>query len=126
MQLSMQLSYAGGFKEGVEQVVAYEKAGLDLVWVAEAYTFDAPTSMGYLAARTERVKIGSGILPLYTRTPSVLAMTAAGLDALSDGRCVLEDDDEAVVFEDAVGRSPRQSADSRAEGHRRAGADRGP
>lgn len=89
MQLSMQLSYAGGFKEGVEQVVAYEKAGLDLVWVAEAYTFDAPTSMGYLAARTDRVKIGSGILPLYTRTPSVLAMTAAGLDALSDGRCVL-------------------------------------
>jgi F420-dependent oxidoreductase-like protein len=89
MQLSMQLSYAGGFKEGVEQVVDYEKAGLDLVWVAEAYSFDAVTSMGYLAARTERVKIGSGILPIYSRTPALLAMTAAGLDALSDGRCVL-------------------------------------
>jgi F420-dependent oxidoreductase-like protein len=89
MQLSTQLSYAGGFKEGVEQVVRYEKAGLDLVWVAEAYTFDAVSSMGYLAARTERVKIGAGILPLYSRTPALLAMTAAGLDALSDGRCVL-------------------------------------
>jgi F420-dependent oxidoreductase-like protein len=89
MQLSTQLSYAGGFKEGVDQVVRYEKAGLDLVWVAEAYTFDAVSSMGYLAARTERVKIGSGILPLYSRTPALLAMTAAGLDALSDGRCVL-------------------------------------
>jgi F420-dependent oxidoreductase-like protein len=45
--------------------------------------------MGYLAARTERVRIGSGILPLYTRTPTLLAMTAAGIDALSGGRCVL-------------------------------------
>ena len=45
--------------------------------------------MGYLAARTDRVEIASGILPLYTRTPSLLAMTAAGIDVLSDGRCIL-------------------------------------
>ena len=90
MQLSMQMAYGGGnFRQAVDQVVEYEKAGLDLVWVAEAYSFDAPTSMGYLAARTERVKIGSGILPIYSRTPTLMAMTAAGLDALSDGRCVL-------------------------------------
>ena len=90
MQLSMQMAYGGGsFRQAVDQVVEYEKAGLDLVWVAEAYSFDAPTSMGSLAARTERVKIGSGILPIYSRTPTLMAMTAAGLDALSDGRCVL-------------------------------------
>ncbi len=89
MKLSTQLSYAGGAQESADQVVAMEQAGLDMVWVAEAYTFDAVSMMGYLAARTERVEIASGILPLYTRTPSLLAMTAAGVDSLSGGRCVL-------------------------------------
>ena len=59
------------------------------MWVAEAYSFDAPTFMGYLAAKTERLEIGSAILPIYSRTPTLIAMTAAGLDALSDGRAVL-------------------------------------
>jgi F420-dependent oxidoreductase-like protein len=89
MQISMTLSYAGGFKESAKQVADLEKAGLDLAWVAEAYGFDAPTFMGYLAALTERVQIGSGILPLYTRTPTLIAQTAAGLDALTGGRAVL-------------------------------------
>ncbi len=89
MKLSTQLSYAGGFKQGVDQVVELEKAGLDMVWVAEAYSFDAVSSMGYLAARTSTVEIAAGILPIYTRTPTLIAMTAAGFDALSDGRCVL-------------------------------------
>ncbi len=89
MRLSMQLSYAGGFKEAADQVATLEQAGLDMVWVAEAYGFDAPSLMGYLAARTETVEIASGILPIYTRTPTLLAMTAAGIDALSGGRCVL-------------------------------------
>jgi F420-dependent oxidoreductase-like protein len=89
VKLSMQLSYAGGFEESARQVVELEKAGLDMVWVAEAYGFDAVSMMGYLAARTERVEIASGILPIYTRTPTLLAMTAAGVDYVSDGRCVL-------------------------------------
>ncbi|MGH9095086.1 MAG: LLM class F420-dependent oxidoreductase, partial [Acidimicrobiales bacterium] len=86
MEISTQLSYAGGFRESARQVSEMEKAGLDLVWVAEAYGFDSPSFMGYLAALTERVQIASGILPIYTRTPTLLAMTAAGLDAMSDGR----------------------------------------
>nr|MDQ2754011.1 LLM class F420-dependent oxidoreductase [Actinomycetota bacterium] len=86
MQICTTLSYSGGFRESARQVSEMEKAGLDLVWVAEAYGFDGPSLMGYLAALTERVQIGSGILPIYTRTPSLLAMTAAGVDALSDGR----------------------------------------
>ncbi len=89
MKLSMQLSYAGGFKEAAKQVVDLEKAGLDIVWVAEAYTFDAISQMGYLAAITDRVEIGSGIVNVYSRTPTLLGMTAAGLDYISEGRCIL-------------------------------------
>ncbi len=87
MKISMTLNYAGGHEESAKQAAALEKVGLDIVWVAEAYSFDAPTFMGYLAAKTERIEIGSAILPIYSRTPTLIAMTAAGLDALSDGRC---------------------------------------
>jgi F420-dependent oxidoreductase-like protein len=86
MKISTMMGYAGGFKEAVRDVAEMEKAGLDLVWVAEAYGFDSPSLMGYLAALTDQVEIGAAILPIYTRTPTLLAMTAAGLDALSDGR----------------------------------------
>jgi F420-dependent oxidoreductase-like protein len=89
MRISMTLSYAGGFKESAQQVAELEKAGLDVAWVAEAYGVDAPTFMGYLAALTERVEIGSAILPLYSRTPTLMAMTAAGLDTLTGGRAIL-------------------------------------
>ncbi|MGA2123630.1 MAG: LLM class F420-dependent oxidoreductase [Acidimicrobiales bacterium] len=86
MKITTNLGYDGGFKSAVAQVAEMEKAGLDLVWVAEAYGFDGPSLMGYLAAKTETVEIGSGILPIYTRTPTLIAMTAAGLDLLCDGR----------------------------------------
>jgi len=86
MQISTILAYAGGFKEAAHDVAEMEMAGLDLVWVAEVYGFDSPSLMGYLAALTERVQIGSGIMNVYSRTPSLIAMTAAGVDALSDGR----------------------------------------
>ena len=86
MKISTMLSYSGGFKEAAKQVSELEKAGLDLVWVAEAYGFDGPSLMGYLAALTETVEIGAAIIPIYTRTPTLIAMTAAGIDALSDGR----------------------------------------
>jgi F420-dependent oxidoreductase-like protein len=89
MKVSMPLSYAGGFKQSARQAVQLEQAGLDTIWVAEAYGFDGVSLMGYLAAVTERVEIGSAILPIYTRTPTLLAMTAAGVDSLSDGRCIL-------------------------------------
>ncbi|CAN5586697.1 LLM class F420-dependent oxidoreductase [soil metagenome] len=89
MQISMQLSYSGGFRESADQVAELERAGLDLVWVAEAYGFDAVSLMGYLAARTDTVQIAAGILPLYSRTPTLIAMSAAGVDALSGGRCQL-------------------------------------
>lgn len=89
MKLSMQIGYSGGFVESVEKVKALEAAGMDIVYVAEAYGYDAPTLMGYLAAETENIQIASGILPVYTRTPTLIAMTAAGLDELSGGRAIL-------------------------------------
>ena len=85
----MTLNYAGGHEESAKQAAELEKVGLDVVWVAEAYSFDAPTFMGYLAAKTNRLEIGSAILPIYSRTPTLIAMTAAGLDAISGGRAVL-------------------------------------
>ncbi len=83
------LPYSDDPVAGAAKAVELERAGLDVVWVPEAYSFDAVSLMGYLAAKTERVQIGAGILPIYTRTPSLTAMTAAGLDALSGGRFVL-------------------------------------
>ncbi|MEV4219611.1 LLM class F420-dependent oxidoreductase [Nonomuraea sp. ATR24] len=89
MRIGMALNYSGGFKETVAELADYEKAGLDIVFVAEAYSFDAVSQMGYIAARTERLEIASGILPIYSRTPTLLAMTAAGMDYVSDGRFTL-------------------------------------
>ncbi|MFK0252528.1 LLM class F420-dependent oxidoreductase [Streptomyces sp. NPDC090445] len=89
MELSMMLDYAGDPRRAADEAAALESAGLDAVWVAEAWGFDAPTIMGYLAARTERMKIGSAIVNVYSRTPALIAQTAAGLDALSDGRALL-------------------------------------
>jgi F420-dependent oxidoreductase-like protein len=89
MKLSMMINYAGGFKQAVEQVVELEKVGLDQVFIAEAYSFDAVSQVGYLAAKTERVEIGTGILNVYSRTAALMAMTAAGCDYVSDGRFIL-------------------------------------
>ncbi|HET9998642.1 MAG TPA: LLM class flavin-dependent oxidoreductase, partial [Nocardioides sp.] len=89
MKLSTQLMYAGNPREAADQVAALEQAGLDRVWVPEAYGFDSPTLMGYLAAKTETVEIGSAILNIYSRTPSAILQTAAGLDNVSQGRAIL-------------------------------------
>ncbi len=86
MKICTMLGYAGGFRRAAAEVAELEQAGLDLVWVAEAYGLDSPSMMGYLAALTERVEIGSAILPIYSRTPTLIAMTAAGMDTLSEGR----------------------------------------
>ena len=89
MKLSMPLMYGGNPRQTADQVVGLEKAGLDTLWVAEPYGFDAPTLMGYLAAKTETVEIGAGILNVYSRTPGALLQTAAGLDNVSGGRAVI-------------------------------------
>ena len=86
MRIATTISFAGGSKDFARSVVEMEKAGLDQVWVGEAYGFDSPSLMGYLASLTDKIEIGSGIMPIYYRSPALIAMTAAGIDALSDGR----------------------------------------
>ncbi|MCY7397098.1 MAG: LLM class F420-dependent oxidoreductase [Nocardioides sp.] len=89
MRIGMIIDYAGGFEETVEQIVDYEAAGLQLVAIPEAYSFDAVSQLGYIAARARKVELMSAILQIYTRTPSLTAMTAAGLDFVSNGRFTL-------------------------------------
>ena len=90
MKLSMQLNYAGGFKEAVKQVVELEKAGLDLVWVAEAYTLRRhqpdrlPRGEDRAGARSAPASSTCTRAP-----PALMAMTAAGCDYVSDGRFIL-------------------------------------
>jgi F420-dependent oxidoreductase-like protein len=74
------------FAETTAELADYEKAGVELITVPELYGFDAVSRLGYVAAKTSQAHLSSGILQLYTRTPALLAMTAASLDDLSDGR----------------------------------------
>ena len=90
MRTGIVLSYADGgysnFAEAADEVVELEKIGVDIALVAEAYSYDAISQLGFLAAKTSRIELGTGVVPIYIRTPSLLAMTAAGLDYVSDGR----------------------------------------
>ncbi len=89
MKLGTSVNYAGDFAKSVERVVELEKAGLDVAWVAEAYSVDAVSQIGYLAAKTERIELGTGILNVYSRTAAAMGQTAAGLDMVSNGRFIL-------------------------------------
>src|SRR4051794_9257326 len=75
---------------GGDDVVALaqeaERLGYSVAWVAEVYGSDAATVLGYVAAKTERIDIGSAVFQIPARTPAMTAMTAATLDLLSGGR----------------------------------------
>ena len=89
MKLAMALNYSGDPRDTAAEAADLERAGIDVGWVAELYSFDAVSILGYLAAKTETMELGSAILPIYSRTPTLTAMTAAGLDAVSEGRFIL-------------------------------------
>jgi F420-dependent oxidoreductase-like protein len=89
MKLATSISYSGDFHADVARIQDLERAGLDLVWIPEAYTFDAISQVGFLAAKTERVEIGTGIINVFSRTATAIAQSAAGCDFVSDGRFVL-------------------------------------
>ena len=89
----MKLGTTVGMRDDPDKFAAHAKrledVGVDYLWTGEAYTADAVSTMGFLAAVTKKAQIGSSILPLYSRTPTLMAMTAVGLDKLSQGRFVL-------------------------------------
>ncbi|MEM6709114.1 MAG: LLM class flavin-dependent oxidoreductase [Pseudomonadota bacterium] len=91
MKLSVGIGgYARGDIAGaVEFVQAADRLGVDSVWSAEAWGQDAVTSLAYLAAKTERIKLGTGIMQISARVPSMTAMTALSLNELSGGRFLL-------------------------------------
>src|SRR5216683_6614899 len=91
MKLGLNLPYEGSlsFPEAVELAQRAEALGYESVWMPEAYGTDAVSILGALAARTERIQLGTGIVNVFSRTPALLAQTAATLDALSGGRFIL-------------------------------------
>jgi len=72
-----------------EYVVEADRLGVDDVWSAEAWGTDAVTPLAYLAARTERVRLGTGIMQISARAPSMTAMTAMSLASMSKDRFAL-------------------------------------
>ncbi len=79
----------GEWQEAVTFVVEAEKLGVDFAWSAEAWGQDAVAPLAYLAARTSRLRLGTGIMQISARTPSMTAMTALTLAQISEGRFVL-------------------------------------
>ena len=86
---TIEASDGGHWREQVDFVVEAEKLGLDICWVAEAWGSDAPSALGYYAARTHRMLLGSAIMQVGTRTPVAVAQSAITLSNLSDGRFLL-------------------------------------
>jgi F420-dependent oxidoreductase-like protein len=88
MRIGLFLAYWPWFKgqEQIDIAVAADNAGLDSVWISEGWGQDAVSMLGAVAAQTERIAIGSGLMIIPARTPSAAAMVAATLDTISGGR----------------------------------------
>ena len=92
MRLGLHLGYWGLGLTAEQQIALVkeaESAGFDSCWAAEAYGSDAATVLAWVAAQTEKIRIGSSIFQMPARSPAMTAMTAATLDHLSDGRMIL-------------------------------------
>ena len=87
MRLALNLNYSGASVAlDMDKVLEAERLGYASVWTAEAYGSDAVTPAAWIAARTSRIHVGTGIMQIPARTPAMTAMTAMTLDALSGGR----------------------------------------
>ena len=85
MELALNLNYAGTTVD-IAKIQEAERLGYSSVWTAEAYGSDAVSPAAWIAARTEKIHIGTGIMQIPARTPAMTAMTAMTLDGLSGGR----------------------------------------
>ena len=87
MKLALALNYSGArMSLDMDTILEIERLGYDSVWTAESYGSDAVTPAAWIAARTTRLHVGTGIMQMAGRTPAATAMTAMTLDALSGGR----------------------------------------
>jgi len=90
MKLGINIGYSGArMNLPLDLVLSVERLGYDSVWTAEAYGSDAVTPLAYLAAKTSRIKLGTGIMQIPARTPAMCAMTMSTLDQLSGGRVLV-------------------------------------
>lgn len=89
MKLSTTIGFNGDPKKLAGHARDLEAAGIDMVWGGEIYGYDLVSTLGYLAGQTTTLQLMTGILPIYSRSPALIAQTAATLDALSDGRFIL-------------------------------------
>ena len=91
ISISIGSAYYNGedWDELVKYAQAADKLGVDQAWSAEAWGMDAIVPLAYLAAKTEKIKLGTGILQISSRVPSMMAMTAQSLDTVSKGRFLL-------------------------------------
>jgi F420-dependent oxidoreductase-like protein len=90
MKLGINIGYWGtALADDSSLITEAEALGYDSVWTAEAYGADTITPLAFLAARTETIKLGAGIMQMPARTPAMTAMTAATLDVMSNGRFML-------------------------------------
>jgi F420-dependent oxidoreductase-like protein len=90
MRLGISLGYWGtAIADDSSIITEAESLGYDSVWTAEAYGADALTPLAFLAGRTEKIKLGAGIMQMPARTPVMTAMTAATIDQMSGGRFLL-------------------------------------
>ena len=77
------------WNELVDYTVAADTMGVDYVWSAEAWGMDAVVPLAYLAAKTQHIKLGTGIMQISSRVPPMIAMTAQSLRTVSNNRFVL-------------------------------------
>ena len=89
MKLSTTISFNGDPERLAQRARDLESAGIDLLWGGEVYGFDLTSTLAYLAGQTKRVQLMTGIIPVYSRSPALIAQMAATIDALSGGRFVL-------------------------------------
>ncbi|HEX4864015.1 MAG TPA: LLM class F420-dependent oxidoreductase [Acidimicrobiales bacterium] len=89
MKLAAILDAGAPVTDELARVRELEGAGLQMVLVPESYGYDAISTAGYIAAATTNLEVGTGIVNVFSRSPALLAMSAATIDALSGGRFVL-------------------------------------
>ena len=82
-------NFPGDWSQVVEKVKIADALGFDSVWLGESWGYELFTSMADLVRVTQHIKIGAGIANIYSRTPALLASTAATLDERSGGRIIL-------------------------------------
>ena len=116
MRLGLSLGYwdATHGKGPIELAIVAEQLGYGVVWASEAYGSDAATVLGWIAAKTSTIALGSSVMQMAGRSPTMTAMTAATLDQLSDGRLQLglgvsgpqvSEGWHGVRFDDPIGRT---------------------